>query len=592
ASITPTTVKLSRSSFMVEPKSTVIDAASSKDMTEVTVGYCVFAAVGKAQDKAPSSTAGNVLTVAKVRPDRKPTFSFHGGHKNAYYRVNPVAISSEDIITTLTFQECKSNDLPVEDKEAVVLTKRPWTNPDTFEKDPWAAFGLDIKNEPSLFVNEDPTVIGVQFHNPSMLHRRAYPATPGRVWPPAKPSSSEPTQKVWYPGYKEGEYLPPGTDSELAQLLKNARPDEVILIRHDGLLHMPETVELKPSRVGSPDFRVTLRPYAGCKPILTTPPLPKLGENLSLEQSLFRLISGEVTFEGIQFLLKPTLPRNPFKVSAITILGGKGCTFSDCVFTLSEDDDQIASVVRVADPDKVMMAMAEGTSRPVPEIKLNHCVVRGKGRGVWIEASRPVKVDLTHSLAAIDGPMILAEPGGKAVAGAKSTLTMNRVTAFVGGPVMEMKGGKVGEMRASGLVPFEVHAEECLFAGVPGAGQPLVELDGIDPGEVNAILEWNVIKNGNRYANFEEGTAPMVVRPGGEGNQPKEWDWLGWYSVAHEKPAAGQPVLKLMFASAPTNLKDLASIAGKNIALPDNSEVKIDDMGVNWKLLPDPVNRP
>jgi hypothetical protein len=144
-------------------------------------------------------------------------------------------------------------------------------------------------------------------------------------------------------------------------------------------------------------------------------------------------------------------------------------------------------------------------------------------------------------------------------------------------------------MRVSGLVPFEVHAEECLFAGVPGAGRPLVELDGIDPGEVDTILEWNVIKSGNRYANMEEGTAAMVVRPGGDGNQPKEWDWSGWLSKAHEPPVPGKTGMKLMFALAPSGLGGLAAIKPKDIAFLDSNDVKVDDVGANWKLLPDPV---
>lgn len=586
-----TNVKLDRSSFMLDPKSSVVDVGSSTDETSVTAGYCVFAAVGKAQEKSASNALGTILNIAKPQ-DGQFNFRLSGvpGQKNAYYRVNPIAVSSGDT-PTLTYEECKTKKLPVEDRDAVVLAKRPWSNPfDSFEKDPWAAFALEIKTESAVFVKDDPTVIGAQFHNPTMRKRRAYHASVS-TWPPVKPSLIEPTQKIWYPDLKlnEGEEPPPGIYPNLVKLLLDARPDEVILIKHDGLLQLPEIMELK-SR-GSTELHLTFKPADGYKPILTTPDRRRGLENLQLDQTLFRLMSGEVTFEGLQFLLKPSVSRNPFKVSAVTIVSGKGCTFSDCAFTLSEDDDQVAAVVRVADPDKVMLAMAEGTSRPIPEIKLNRCVIRGKGRGIWVEVSRTVKVELTQSLAAIDGPMILAEPAGKAVAGAKSSLTLRHVTALVGGPVMEMKGGKVGEMRASGLVPFEVHAEECLFLGVPGAGKPLVELDGIDPSEVNAILDWNVIKNGNRYANFEEGTAAMVVRPGGDGNLPKEWDWLGWFPQAHEPAVTGKPVMKLTFAQGPSNREELSTIKPSDLFLSDMSELKLDDWGANLKQLPDPVVR-
>jgi len=505
--------------------------------------------------------------------------------------VNPIAVPTENI-PTLTFEECKANKLNIEDKDAVVLAQRPWFVPDPFtaltnKKDQWSAFALNIKTEPAVFVEDKdgPKVIGVQFHNTAMQSRRAYPPATVTVWPPLKPKPLELAQKIWCPSPKQGE-PPTGAESELLSLLRTARPDEVILIKHDGLLPI-ETIELRP-RAGVAALRVTFKPYPGCRPILTA---PLHGENLPLDQPLFRLMSGEVAFEGIQFLLKPSLPRNPFKIAAVTIVGGKGCTFTDCVFTLAEEDERIAAVVRIADPEKIM-AMAEGANRPIPEVTFKQCVIRGKGRGVWVEDSRAVKVDMSQTLTAIDGPLLLAEPAGKSAAGARSSLKLNRVTAFVGGPLMEMKGGKVGEMRASGLVPFDVHADECLFAAVPGAGQPLVELDGIDPGEVNSILKWrveNASRIANRYANFDDGAAIAVIRSGVDGATPKEWDWNTWITFAGEPPTAGKPVGKVMFAQSPTDLKALAAIKPDDvhvteIKFPDAADAKPDDVGANLKL--------
>ena len=101
-------------------------------------------------------------------------------------------------------------------------------------------------------------------------------------------------------------------------------------------------------------------------------------------------MSGEVTFDGVQFFLKPSRPKNPQTVAAIAIVGGKGCTFTNCIFTLAEEDESRAVAVLVSDPDKVM-AM-DGTNRPTPDVKFDRCVIRGKGRGVWVPVSRAVKV--------------------------------------------------------------------------------------------------------------------------------------------------------------------------------------------------------
>jgi len=203
-------------------------------------------------------------------------------------------------------------------------------------------------------------------------------------------------------------------------------------------------------------------------------------------------------------------------------------------------------------------------------------------------------VEMTQTLTAIDGPLFLVEPGGKTMVGTRSSLRLNRVTAFAGGPLVEMRGSRVGEMRTNGLVPLDVYADDCLFAAVPGAGQPLVELDGIDPTDVKSVLEWQVrMRSANRYANFEEGAPVVMVRSGVDGNPPKPWDWTAWIAYAGEQPA-GKTVGKVVFMQAPTGLSDLATIRPedaivKELKFPDAPEAKPDEAGVN-KTLPVPFN--
>ena len=218
-------------------------------------------------------------------------------------------------------------------------------------------------------------------------------------------------------------------------------------------------------------------------------------------------------------------------------------------------------MVRVADPEKIMV-MAEGVSRSIPEIAFRQCLVRGKGRCVWIEDSCAAKVEVSQTVTAIDGPMLLTEPGAKAIAGARSTLKLNRSTVFAGGPVLMLRGSKTAEMRASGLATLDVHVDECLFAAVPGAGQPLVELDGIDMSEVNSLLVWHV-KNPNRYANFDADSTALLVRPAGEGAMLKEWDWNRWIQFAGEP--AGRPFGKVVFELPPAGLKELAAVTAEDV---------------------------
>ena len=507
-------------------------------------------------------------------------------HKNAYFRVDPLAVNSGETTKYFTFGDCKAANLPIEDKNGVTLAEPPWSEPDPLATllgpfPPWRAFRLRLTN-PAVFVSGDPKVIGAQFSNDLALpKRRAYPDL--NNWPPElpkNPSAAEPRQFVWEPGAAEP--LPPGTYSDLAALLKKAQSGDEILIRHNGLVKLDRTIELdKPHGAGTGEFRVTFKPDRGFAPILAAP-----GDE-RLDQTLFRLINGEVVFERVQFLLKPSRPRDQ-TVAAVALVGGKGCSFRDCVFTLAEEDDSKAAAVLVADPSKIM-AM-ENPNRPPPLVRFERCVIRGRGRGVWVPVSRAIELEVSHTLTAIDGPLFFAEPAGKPAAGMRTVLRFTRLTALVGGPVVELKGGRVGEMRASGLVPIEVHSDECLFAGVPFAGQPLVEFDRIDPSEVQAVLEWQV-KNPNRYANFDDRMVVARIRPGSEG-MIKEWDWNRWMTFAGEP--GNKPVGKVMFEKPPTGLRELAAIrpadaAVRDVDFPDLMGARATDAGVDVKTLPVPI---
>ena len=150
--------------------------------------------------------------------------------------------------------------------------------------------------------------------------------------------------------------------------------------------------------------------------------------------------------------------------------------------------------------------------------------------------------------------------------GARSILSLGRVTTFVGGPLLEIRGGKMG---SSGVVPFEVHTDECLLAGVPFAGRPLVELNGIEADELNSVLEWKVEKP-TRYANFEDGTNAMVLRPAGDGSMEKDWDWDRWFAFAREPATAGKRLGKVVFAQSPRDISHLGTMKPKDIEFQDN----------------------
>jgi hypothetical protein len=558
----PAKVQLTRSSFMLDAKCVAVAAAAP---AAVSAGYCVFAPVGVVPAAPPADPFGAVLQISGKTDGVK--FTGITGQKNAYYRITPAG-----------------------DKDAVTLAQRPWADSKPLDAlagtDPWPAFALDPAEPRLSLADRELAIVGARFHARGSSIRRAYP---NLFWPPSNlpksPLPPEDRQLVWHPLAKD-DPLPRDTYTDLGALLRAAKSGDTILVRHTGLLPLEATADLKP-RGGAADFKVTFKPFPGEKPVLT----PR-GDEV-LDQTLFRLLGGEVTFDGLQFLLKPSRPRNAQTVAAVAVVGGKACTFTNCVFTLAEEDEGKAAVVVVADPEKVM-AM-DGAVRPTPDVKFERCVIRGKGRGVWVPVSRAVRVDANQTLSAIDGPLFLAEPTGKAAPAARSYLRLNRVTALAGGPVVELHAGKTGEMmRTGGLVPVDVDADECLFAGVPGAGQPLAELDGVDAADARTVLTWQV-RRANRYANFDDKAAVAVIRPGADGSTPKEWDWNQWIAFAGEPP--GNPVGKAMFEKGPAGLRDLATInpadaVVREVDFPHLTDPKPTDAGADAKMLPVPWDEP
>lgn len=320
-----------------------------------------------------------------------------------------------------------------------------------------------------------------------------------------------------------------------------------------------------------------------------------INDDAQRDQTLFKLLGGEVTFEDIHFRLRPDQPKERQTVAAVALLGGKSCTFTNCVFTLAEEDESKVAAVHLPDIEKVMVMKPE--TRLAPKVTFTNCLIRGRGRGVWVGASRPVNLVVSNTLTALNGPVFFAEAGGEAVGAGPSKAQFTRVTVLAGGPVVEMRG-KTADAKAAGLVKLEVEADRCLFVAVRDAGRPLVELDGVDPTEWKTVLNWQV-KEGNRYANFDASAVLAVIRPGGDGAL-KEWTRDDWIGNVGEPLAADKRFGSVTFAAPAPTLKELAAVkpadvAAKTVDFPDLMDPKALDVGVDpneWKKKPLPADEP
>jgi hypothetical protein len=599
-------IRLERSSFLLDPESAVVaNPGVDRDdsSVEVTAGYCVFTHVPQ-NNPAPFFPGGIGLhrpVVVRAQTTRPGEITYKGqSGKNAYYAVVPLSTPDNGGTKYYTFAECVGKFPTITDDAAVSLTRSPWEEADPLSlltgSSPWRAFRLKL-TEPDVFVPSVPgasdiALLGAQFIAPKEP-RRAYRDL--FVWPPPQPKSpAVPEQRtlVWYPDAPEP--LPPNTFPDLAALLRKAQSGDVILIRTKSAEPeiMPiEKVEVKSRGTDASTFKVTFKPYPGCQPILTVPGA-KDPTSRDLDQTLFLIHSGSARFEGLQFLLKPSQPKDPQRVAAVQLIGAESCSFADCIFTLAEEDDAKATVAHVLDPKQVMVMT--GSNPATAKLKFERCLIRGKGRGIWLPVNRTVEIDVTQSITALNGPVFFAEPDGKPPS-VKSVLRFSRVTVFAGGPIIELHGAKVGEMRTSGLSPLEVHTDECLFASVPFAGRSLVEFDGIDPDEATKILKWYVT-SANRYANFPDGFVVMLIRPATDGSTQKEYNWDLWISTIGEK--GGKPVGKVTFENAPAGLEKLANFKPADAVIkmvdfpPDLPNAKSTDVGADPKTLPTPVGEP
>lgn len=207
---------------------------------------------------------------------------------------------------------------------------------------------------------------------------------------------------------------------------------------------------------------------------------------------------------------------------------------------------------------------------------------------MWAEVGSPVALAVSDSLVALDGPVLYSEGGGKPGTGAASDAKFTRVTAVLGGPLVELRGSADGTKGSP--VRCAVEADECLLIAATGAGRPLVELDGADPTDVKAVLAWQV-KKPNRYANFEPSAVLAVIRPGGDA-PAKEWGRDEWLAHAGE-PAGAEKRFGQLLPAAPIEPKDLAALtpagaAPKSSDFPDAIDPKALDAGTDLKALPVP----
>jgi hypothetical protein len=150
----------------------------------------------------------------------------------------------------------------------------------------------------------------------------------------------------------------------------------------------------------------------------------------------------------------------------------------------------------LTDPSGVMrMADTSPTQPQAPQIHVERCFVRGEGDLVAVRASRPLLLDVKHSLVALGGSLLNVDGNPKEPQSvALETVTLQHVTTYLTDHLVRLAG-----TNARGLVPVQVWSEDCLFASA--GDKPFMHVEGIDAGEtpMSRLFSWEQGKH-NAYS--------------------------------------------------------------------------------------------
>jgi hypothetical protein len=296
----------------------------------------------------------------------------------------------------------------------------------------------------------------------------------------------------------------------LAQAALDARPGDVILIRHTGEL------KVAPIRLDKAAVDLTIQADADCRPVLVM-------DSLERDAAMFQLYDGKLRLEGLEFRLQPAAE---FRSQTVVSLIGDGqCGFKKCVLTLDpEGQDTAVAAATLADNADVMKMKGQPPPGQSPHLTFDTCFVRGRGDLVWSRVSRPFDLELKDSLVALDGNALTVEVA-EAAAMVKDVPNVNasatHSTAYLTGSFLRLKVGK--DLKA--LVPLQCKADHSLF--VAAVGQAFVQFDGPETTEekLKDKLFWAGDKN--VFAGFRD---MIAQRPMGDDGRPQAMTWKSFTS--------------------------------------------------------------
>jgi len=522
--------------FLIENRGAAIEVTEAAS-SQIRIGFSVFAS-GSTEPLTMMMPEPNERRPAAIRTaaGASATATAVADQPSAFYRV----------------------DIPSGWASPLDLKQHPWANASPSAKldspEPWKAFELNPRLTPLRVRSpREVQILGVK--QLPLDGTKIYEA-----WPPGgtQAGTLPPGVKVWYPNppAAEKDSLPESVYDNLAQAIAVLKPNDTLWIRGTGIIEVPALAAFT-----KPDFRITIRPEDE-KGTLTLIP----GESKRLDQTMFQLDEGDLRFERIDFLLKPKVAGSGDLRSqaVVTVAGGRSCEFHGCTFTMDQQKEEVLAAVALVDVSE-KMRKTEPVRRPV--IRMEDCIVRGRGRAVWAPSAFPFDLTASNVLVALAAPfMELEAPAKPAPSGAVVALQLSHVTAWLAGGLVDIRCGKGTDDKPGPFVPVEIRSENSLYAPLGAGASPLATVAAGDATVWDRYVTWG-LASGNAYGNFPDAATMLEVaseEPDGKG---KRLDLESWMQFAKEKPASFG---KVSFAKAPAGIVDPSSVRPGDAAIQDS----------------------
>ncbi|MFN4257959.1 MAG: serine/threonine-protein kinase [Gemmataceae bacterium] len=520
--ILDSTIFLSSSSTLLEPNSKVFllaEGASAK----LTVGNCIFSQL-KRHSAAEEGAVfiqqqGETLGTVEYESTKDQRNCFHN---LAALWVRPPYLPDRELLEFRQAPTVRDRSSSIELPASVM----PWASDDPLaqlDTDPRAAFQVNVLYSDLRHVDDSRRAIGVE----SATWGSTYP-TP--LEPPLGPAVRSP--RIVDPSVTQ---IEKGVYPSLNLAVGDAQAGDVILIKHNAELVVDTTIRLERSDLAE----LTIKPYPKYQPVLT------LRKATETDAALFRVHDGHLRLENLYFVIHPPSGSSFTSQSLIGLVGAGRVTFQNCVATLEGNPGIPARLVSLIEPAG-LMRMGPLPPRTDPEVRLDQCLIRGKGDVLAVQPSRRFDLTVNDSLIAIDGSFLTIHGGNfkedpLANSTVPSQVRLNHLTTYLRHHLIWLRTGKEEGKNGRLVVPTQVFATHCLFSS--GSGNDLVHVDGLDSDEqMRRCLLWE--GRNNLYSGF---SWILAQQPMGDQTMLQPYDFSRWTSRLAVESDSKQADPKLKF---------------------------------------------